>query len=103
MTTVFIREVIYLFALFHGTSAWALVSHLNVRPLQRSSLHSSIGSDEHDVCKSTLVRALEKMQLIQTPEFAPMASFNKRRMSLVEVKQSSINGAGFGLFAQKEH
>lgn len=107
MAIVFIRGIISLLALFYGTSTWAWISYQNKSPpyarsVQRSSsVYSVIGSDECDACKSTLVRALEKMQLIQTPGFAPMASFNKRRMSLVEIKQSSISGAGLGLFAKK--
>lgn len=47
------------------------------------------------------MRALEKMQIIQVPGFPPTAVYNKRRINSIEVRQSSLDGAGLGLFAKK--
>eukprot|EP00566_Odontella_aurita_P019173 CAMPEP_0113560788 /NCGR_PEP_ID=MMETSP0015_2-20120614/19621_1 /TAXON_ID=2838 /ORGANISM="Odontella" /LENGTH=308 /DNA_ID=CAMNT_0000462523 /DNA_START=131 /DNA_END=1057 /DNA_ORIENTATION=- /assembly_acc=CAM_ASM_000160 len=58
---------------------------------------SADGSDESSR-RRTLDLALAKMAGIGEEEFA--ARFNKRRMKSVEVKKSSIPGAGLGLFAK---
>lgn len=54
---------------------------------------------DHD-WRCTLDAALAKMAVISETNFS--ANFNKRRISAVEVKESSIPGAGLGLFAKKQ-
>ena len=56
-------------------------------------------SDGDDVCRETLGAALGKMAAVTESGFA--SQFNQRRMNLVEVRQSSVPGAGLGLFAKK--
>jgi len=65
-----------------------------------SSPHHVVSGDDDDLCKRTLDAALSKMAAISEHEFA--AKFNKRRLRLVEVKESSIPGAGLGLFAREK-
>lgn len=64
-----------------------------------SSLMDDGGTDD-DIIRNTLDLALSKMKVICDDKFA--ARFNKRRMRLVEVRPSSIPGAGLGLFAKEQ-
>lgn len=57
------------------------------------------GNDDLDICRQTLELALAKMAVISEPDFA--TRFHTDRARLVEVKESSISGAGLGLFAKK--
>ncbi|KAL3792273.1 hypothetical protein ACHAW5_001099 [Stephanodiscus triporus] len=56
------------------------------------------GGDDDDVRRRTLDAALVKMRSIDEVAFG--SRFNGRRMRLVEVRESSIPGAGLGLFAR---
>ena len=74
--------------------------------LQKTVITTEINSanniDDVNVCDRTLGSALEKMRLISQADFSPTSKYNKRRSGLVEVKESSIAGAGLGLFAKKK-
>lgn len=61
--------------------------------------HDEEGVDE-DCCRRTMGEALTNMATISDAGFA--AKFNKRRIQSVELKASSIPGAGLGLFAKKK-
>jgi hypothetical protein len=65
-----------------------------------SSVGATGGIDDggrDDLRRRTLDAALRKMRSIDDPAFGP--NFNMRRMRSVEVRESSLPGAGLGLFA----
>ena len=70
------------------------------RSTARYSSPTSPSSSVVDVRRRTLEAALAKMVAIGEKDFA--SSFNKRRLRSVEVKESSIAGAGLGLFAKEK-
>lgn len=53
-----------------------------------------------DLCVRTMSDALHKMAVIADHDFA--SKFNQRRIRSVEVRESSIPGAGLGLFATEK-
>ena len=55
--------------------------------------------DGDDACLQAMVAALDKMDEIGQPPFA--SEFNRRRIRSVEVRESSVPGAGLGLFARE--
>jgi len=57
-------------------------------------------NNEKDICRCTLDAALAKTAVISEADFSNR--FNKRQIRTVEVKESSIPGAGLGLFAKKQ-
>mmetsp|Transcript_17973 Transcript_17973/g.48870 ORF Transcript_17973/g.48870 Transcript_17973/m.48870 type:complete len:371 (-) Transcript_17973:68-1180(-) len=61
---------------------------------------ASSADEEADICRRTLDGALGKMAEIGEVEFA--STFNQRRIRAVEVKESSIAGAGLGLFVKNK-
>jgi hypothetical protein len=68
-----------------------------------SSYHDGDEDDnsDNDLCRRTLAAALVKMSVISQTDFSA-SRFNKRRMHRrVEVRESSIPGAGLGLFARE--
>ena len=81
--------------------SWQL--HFPLRPC-RLSMSLTTGEDDlaclgDDIRIRTLHAALAKMADISRAEFA--ANFNKRRIRSVEMRESSIPGAGLGLFAKE--
>jgi hypothetical protein len=83
----------------------AFVYNQNVcrfRAQKKHSLACANGhGDDDDICRQTLGHALQKMMLISQPGSPLTSKYNKRRLSSIEVKESSIPGAGLGLFAKK--
>ena len=63
---------------------------------------SNDDDDDDDICRRTLGSALEKMSIISQTGYPPTSKFNKRRIASMEVKESSIAGAGLGLFSKKK-
>jgi len=78
----------------------AFVSRLSSLPIVLHSSATNNNNNNDDVIRRTMDDALAKMVAISEPTFA--AGFNKRRAKMVEVKQSSIPGAGLGLFAKEQ-
>ena len=85
-------------------SAW----QVQPRPQTHSSSSSSSSalaaaggdcSDDDDACLPVMAAALGKMAQIGQPDFAER--FNRRRIRSVEVRESSVPGAGLGLFARE--
>ena len=79
-----------------GATSSVHVLHLPVSVVCRAV---PTDSDGDDVCRETLGAALGKMVAVTESGFA--SRFNQRRMNSVEVRQSSVPGAGLGLFAKK--
>jgi hypothetical protein len=64
-----------------------------------ASFSSLDDDDKINVCHEAMGEAITKMQSLMSDDFN--AAFNKRRRKMVEVKPSSIPGAGLGLFAKE--
>ena len=84
--------------------AWQATTlpHVSSRLTSTKSDECNNNDNEKDTddVRYTLDAALAKMAIISQIKFS--REFNKRRINAVEVKESSIPGAGFGLFAKKQ-
>lgn len=84
--------------------AWQATTlpHVSSRLTSTKSDECNNNDNEKDTddVRYTLDAALAKMAIISQIKFS--REFNKRRINAVEVKESSIPGAGLGLFAKKQ-
>ena len=83
-------------------SAWQVQPRPQTHSSSSSSALAAAGgdcSDDDDACLPVMAAALGKMAQIGQPDFAER--FNRRRIRSVEVRESSVPGAGLGLFARE--
>ena len=87
-------------------SAWQVQLRPGRSPTHSSSSSSALeaaggdcGGNGGDACLQAMARPLDKMDQIGQPAFA--SEFNRRRIRSVEVRESSVPGAGLGLFARE--
>ena len=80
--------------------AWQATTLPHVSSRLTSTKSDECNNKDTDDVRCTLEEALAKMEVISQAKFS--ARFNKQRINAVEVKESSIPGAGLGLFAKKQ-